>query len=457
MSVSSTSSSSTTSIDVAAIVSELMTAENKPLDALNTKIERQKLVISDLGTIKSKIAVLQGALDSFQSPSSYNGNSATISNSDLASVSASSSALPGNYLVSIKSVAMAAHWSINHLPTQSEPVIASGSSISLTLGDADPITLSGPKTAAELIDEINALELGVTASFKRASDTEWSIWIDGVSPGSSNDVSIDFAGSGTGFISAAGHGATDSVIEYNGTSFTSSSTTMSGVIDGVTFELTDSAPDLNQVIKVAKGTDNSEASITALISAYNDLMATYKSMTSNENSSSGAATGTFGNNPTMLSFIGEIKSRFALGGAYQDGDESINISLSSIGIDLQLDGTMKLNSQSYASAKTNGLIDILVKGVQIGVNADGENSLSSYLLDLNGYDGGGGSLMGQITVEAEKYKDLGDRQISLKNKLNSVQNNLISQYSALNALLFQLSSTSNSLTSALDALTSNNK
>jgi flagellar hook-associated protein 2 len=156
----------------------------------------------------------------------------------------------------------------------------------------------------------------------------------------------------------------------------------------------------------------------------------------------------------MLSFISEIKSRFAVGGTYQDGDSSKSISLSSIGIDLQLDGTMKLNTQSYTTAKENGLLGILVKGVKIG---SGSNTLSSYLIGLNGYGGGGGSLMSQITVEADKYKDLGDRQFALKDKLNKVQNNLITQYSALNALLFQLSSTSNSLTSALYSLTNNNK
>jgi flagellar hook-associated protein 2 len=231
---------------------------------------------------------------------------------------------------------------------------------------------------------------------------------------------------------------------------------MSGVISGVTFDLIDSAPDTNQVVKVSAGADNSEASITALITAYNDLMSTYKSMTSNALNSSNKASGSFGNNPTMLSFIGEIKSRFALGGVYQDGDISKTISLSSIGIDLQLDGTMKINTQSYVTAKANGLLDILGKGVNIGAGADSTNTLSSYLVNLNGYAGGGGSLMSQITVEAERYRDLGVRQFALQDKLNKVQNNLITQYSALNALLFQLSSTSNSLMSALDALNNNN-
>jgi len=52
-STSSTSgSSNTASIDVAAVVQQLMSVENKPLDAINAKIANKELVISDLGTLK---------------------------------------------------------------------------------------------------------------------------------------------------------------------------------------------------------------------------------------------------------------------------------------------------------------------------------------------------------------------------------------------------------------------
>ena len=62
-----------------------------------------------------------------------------------------------------------------------------------------------------------------------------------------------------------------------------------------------------------------------------------------------------------------------------------------------------------------------------------------------------------ITTEKEQIGDLYKRQILLQDKLVKVQNTLINQYSALNSLLYQLSVTSNSLTSALDALSNNNK
>ena len=66
MAVSSTSSSTvgatSSSLDVASIVSQLMTSENKPLDVIKTKITDRQLVISELGAIKSKVAALEDAL-----------------------------------------------------------------------------------------------------------------------------------------------------------------------------------------------------------------------------------------------------------------------------------------------------------------------------------------------------------------------------------------------------------
>ena len=69
----------------------------------------------------------------------------------------------------------------------------------------------------------------------------------------------------------------------------------------------------------------------------------------------------------------------------------------------------------------------------------------------------GGALNSQINSETTAVQDLTKRKDNLQIRLNSIKTNLVSQYSSLNALLYQLSSTSNSLTSALDALTNSQR
>jgi hypothetical protein len=68
---SSTSSATTNSIDVAGIVSQLMTYESKPLDAIKAQLSNQSAVISDLGTIKSKMATFQDAIQAFQDANTF--------------------------------------------------------------------------------------------------------------------------------------------------------------------------------------------------------------------------------------------------------------------------------------------------------------------------------------------------------------------------------------------------
>lgn len=132
------------------------------------------------------------------------------------------------------------------------------------------------------------------------------------------------------------------------------------------------------------------------------------------------------------------------------------MSLASLGMDLQLDGTIKYNSLTHMQASANGLQATLAKGVKVGYISD-TNSLMTFVTSETSYNG---ALSQQIQAQSNSVVELQKRQEDLQAHLATVQNNYITQYSALNALLFQLSSTSNSLSSALTALTnmsSNNK
>jgi flagellar hook-associated protein 2 len=126
--------------------------------------------------------------------------------------------------------------------------------------------------------------------------------------------------------------------------------------------------------------------------------------------------------------------------------------LASLGMDLQLDGTIKFNSVTHAVAVSDGLQAKLSKDVDVGYVGD-SNTLLSFVTSIASFNG---PLSKQIEAQSNSVIELRNRQDDLQIRLNAIQNNYINQYSALNALLFQLSSTSNSLTSALDALTNNN-
>jgi len=678
-STSSARSSGTASIDVAAVVKELMTVENKPLEAITAKIKTNSLVISDLGVIKTKLAAFSSALSDFESADTYNTTVGSSSVTTVATASSSGGTQTGNYNLTVTTLATPQRY-IYAGYTSVDTEIALGSSFNLTIGSttysnssittaigatptiteiADYINGLGENIRASIVEQDNtgsnqtyvltiqstetgtdnAVALGATSPFigsfaattevAKATFTDLSSGAtislagrtftagnagataaqvaavfalsasstsgnsaDGFTVGTysgavsgwtvsssssvatftatssglvadlsasgsdSSGVAIDTAisGAASGTATSYSSSATNAVFNLNGATYTRSSNSVSDVIDGLTMEFVGTG---STVVKVSQGTDSSEAVIKSLITAYNDLMASYKSMTAN--SSNSDTPGSFASNPTMLSFINEIKAKFAKGVSY-GSDYANSFSLSYIGIDMQRDGTLEFNSDNYDSAIAKGLQSILADGVTVGLSQYGYEEakvtfsaltqgstlilggltftagsggatasqvasafangttgrsagdvvsstvgggtisgtvgnwdIGSYSTSGSGavftstvagnvsnlantgtgsvnisisngslatfvddYAGDNGYLASLVANQTTAGYDLEDRQDQIQTRLNGIQNNYINQYSALNALLFQLSSTSSSLASVLDSLNSNN-
>lgn len=451
------SATSTSNIDVAGIVEQLMTVENRPLDALKAKITQQNTVISDLGVIKGKVSTFQEALRAFQDPTTFNSASASSTNTAVVGVLASNGAIKGNYSVSVNAVALATKATAGGYASATALAgIDAGAGFAITIGTTTYNTKGTPAgtaviganpTVTDLKNWINALAKDVSASVVQTTANQYSLMIQGTKTGINNAVT--FTGlTSPGTISTIA--AQDASFSIDGIAFTRNTNTVSDILSGVTLNLM-KASETAQTISITKGVDVSSAAINTLVKAYNELMSSYKEMTANSSNSS--KPGTFANSPTALSFINQIKTSFAKGISYTEGGTLKTMSLSTLGIDLQLDGTAKFNSTSFATASANGLQDVLALGVAAGY-IDSSNNLNTF---LTAQVKTGGVLDLQIQSENNSVRNLTKRQDDLQTRLISVQNNFISQYSALNALLFQLNNTSTALTSALDALTNSQK
>jgi flagellar hook-associated protein 2 len=473
MNVSATNSNTSlgaSAIDVAGIVEQLMSVENRPLEKLKTQIEQKNLVISDLGTIRSKIASFQDALTFFQTPATFNNSAANSSDASVVSATAGNGAIKSNHSITVTSLATAARNTVSGYTSSTDlATVDATNGFAITVagiiyntngnktvnGVTTPnaVTVLGANpTVTGLKNWINGLGVNVSASVvQTTSSSDWALMIQGTQTGDANAISF------TGLTGVPGtltntsvSAAANASFIVNGTTFSRPSNTVTDVIDGLTLSL-NKASVTSQTISVTKGTDLSSEAINTLIAAYNDVMTTYKAMTAN--SSNSDKPGSFANSPTTLSFINQIKLGFAKGISYTANNELKTMSLSTLGIDLQLDGTAKFNSASFATASASGLRDTLALGVTMGYVSSTSN-LNTY---LTAQVKTGGALSNQIDSETRAVQDLSKRQDVLQIRLDSTRNNLISKYSALNTLLFQLSSTSNSLTSALDALTNSQK
>jgi flagellar hook-associated protein 2 len=470
---SSSSSTSTASIDVSGIVQQLMTAENRPLETLKTKITQQQVVISDLGNIRSKVATFKDALTSFQSPTSYNNMRASTSDSAVVNATAANGSVAGSYSISVSQIAAASKHALSGYSSATMPInVDATDGFVITVGNTQFSTkgvvkvdgvvsartvssLAASPTVSTLATWINGLGSSVKAGVVQttASD-QWALTIEGTETGTAKAVT--YTGLATGTVNPdATTVAKNAQFSINGIAFERSTNTVTDAVASLTINLLGTtAAGTSKTIAVSQGADTSEKKITDLVTAYNDLMALYKTLTAN--SANSDKPGTFATNPTMLGFIGDIKSRLATGFAYGVADpvtgQRPTMSLASLGMDLQRDGTIKFNSITHAMAVSNGLQSTLTKGVNLGYVSD-SNTLLTFVTSAASFNG---PLSKQIEAQNNSVIELRNRQDELETRLNVIQNGYINQYSALNALLFQLSSTSNSLTSALDALTNNN-
>jgi flagellar hook-associated protein 2 len=169
------------------------------------------------------------------------------------------------------------------------------------------------------------------------------------------------------------------------------------------------------------------------------------------NSASGVPVGSLTGQESTLSFMNNIKSMISKGALTATGGV---LSLASLGIDLQRDGTLKFNSTNYSSEIAKGLLEKLKTGISIGGVTGSSANLSSNLASIINPMG---TIDSAIQNQNKQIDTTNVRVNNLNNQLKELEKSYISRFSSLNALLFKLNDTSNQLTNSLTAVTNINK
>ena len=476
---------SSSSIDVASIVSGLMSIANQPLTNLQNKVAQDQAIISDMGTLKSKMSSFQSDLTAFESPSSYSTAIATSTNTNAisASVTNASSAAMGTYNVSVSQVAQSSSIAVTGFAdtttaniTTAPLTISIGGTIYSSDGTQPPSNngkvpvLTSPANLTQINQWLNTVStnygLGVNSNIIQTSTGQYALVVNGTSTGTTHAVSIGGLNGGGitdpaspptttsgGLTFSLNKSAQDAIFTVNNLQVDRASNTVSDVIPGVTFSVLSSATGANtSTVTVGQGTDNSSTMINNLITSYNAVIGQYQSMTAiSSSTNSTSPNGTFANDPGMLSFINDMKNYIAQG--VLTADNKI-VSLSTMGIDLQTDGTMKFNATNFATAQSNGLLATLNAGVKIGGSVSNTASLSNEVTTILAPTTG--FIDTTVTSENTSISNIQTQETSLQAQLAALQASYTQQYSTLNTLLYTLSQTSSQLTSSLGALTNIN-
>ena len=432
MAVSSSTSATGSSLDVAGIVSQLMEVENRPLTKIDNKISASTVKISTLGVFKSQLSNVQSALRDLQTPSNFTAWSAKFNTESIATAELSTNAAAGSYQLEISQLARPNIWNVSGFASESDAMTwfnAAGQTSIKNSADATVLK----SDSGRYVLSLKAKSTGTSASF------------------SVDSSSLTLAASGFAGLSAAEFQTSrNAQFTLNGVTFTRATNSVSDALTGVTLNLTalTSAP---VTLTVTQAESSARPKLDALVKAYNDLQTYYKTQT--QSSADTSTRGVLNSDFAVRSMMREILTGLMMPIKGLTGtDLTGQTDLSSLGLSLLDNGQLVVDSTLLAKAST--LQSRLANGIRIGYDTTLGKDLSTRITEMFT---SGGVLQERIDNEQKVQQDLNTRKSTLEGKLAAIQARYTAQYASLDALLFKLQSTSTSLKSALDGLTASQK
>ena len=232
--------------------------------------------------------------------------------------------------------------------------------------------------------------------------------------------------------------ASDAVLKINGIDVTSSSNTLTDTIEGVTLTLKSTNVGNPTTLTVGADYTGAKSAIEKLVKSYNDAILTIKNQTSyNTTTQTGAA---LNGESTVLS----LRSRLA---SAVTEEIAPGVSLASIGVSVQKDGSLKIDSDKLTTALESGAAKSLFMG-STGVTglASKIDSMISSVIDEDG-------LIGNRLEGMEETKKAMNRQRDALNvRMEQIEARYRRQFTALDSLISSMNTTSTFLTQQLASL-----
>ena len=329
-------------IDTSSLITGLVNADSGPLNALKTKQTSTQSAISTLSDISSTLSTLQSAVDALTTTSGVGSYSGTSSSPAIA-VSTSGTALPGSYSMSVTQLAREQR---TYSDTQSSPSTTLGMSGTLDIqigGKTSTVDIGVNDTLDQIASKINGAGARVGASVF-FDGTNYRLQVRGLDTGKDNAVTFTQNGFDLGLNKTANtvQKAQNSIVNIDGFDVQRSTNQVVGAIQGVTLALTaqTTAP---VDVAVASNPTGLETKISAIVTAYNSLV-------SKVNTAAG-----HGSTPASNSVLASDSTLRGMTNRLSDTLQTVSgtgnyTTLGSVGLSLQKDGTLSLDSSKLEAA-----------------------------------------------------------------------------------------------------------
>lgn len=448
-------------LDISGIISSLMAVERQPLTAMATKEASYQAKLSAFGSLKGALSSLQTTTQTLKNTSTFTGMSASSSDSALFTASATSSAAAGSYDLAVTTIAKA--HAVRTNVDYGTDTFDSGT-LRITVGSGTPvdIDLTAAGTLADIRLAINEADAGVTATIINDGTADRLV-LTSATTGSDGAITFEAATTNndgtrrlTDLIGAnltETQAADDAVFSLNGISITRSSNTIDDAVEGVTLNLlkepsqTLPITPLSAKLTVSQNTGTVTAAVNAFVKAYNDAIGQIRTMTAYDvaNKKASVLTGD--------STARSIQSQLAgLVGTSVSGVAGGISRLSDIGISVQTDGTLKVDSGKLNTALADPDKDVAALFTQTTSGNEGIAVRFNSLLE--GLVGSDGLIEGRTDGISSSIKELQKRAEAFNLRLAQVEQRYRKQFSALDSLIASMNQTSAYLTQQLANLPS---
>ena len=435
-------------IDVNSLVSQLLALERRPLDNLNLRRTQHNANLSSYGRISSDLSGFQSAVAALRTAESFKVFSATAADTTALSASANSTASAGSHSITITQLAQAqklfsaafADTSTTTLGTGTLTIANGASSFAVTV-DSSNNTLDG------IVNAVNAASsnFGVSASIvndgtgnrllfsPNSTGTAFAVTVAVVDTGDSNNTDnlglsrLSYTAGGLNLSQT--QAAQNAILTVDGlTGISKASNTITDVIQGVTLNLTKGGG-VSTTVDVAVDTAAITEKATALVTAYNKLITNIKDL--HKKGGKLEADNTLLTIQSQLASVFNTKATIA-GNAYSY--------LAEVGISLQSNGTLALNSSEFKAAVSGKLNDV----VKLFTDTT-QGFMQRFYSEATTLLQSDGVIDAKNDGIAAQLSSLDTRIDQFETRLTSIEARLRKQFSALDALLGTMSSTSSLL------------
>jgi flagellar hook-associated protein 2 len=412
-------------IDVTSVVNQILDADRAPEKLWQQQLANSQSESAAISSINSSVSALSDTVNSLKdSFGALTTKIATSSQTSILTADAQSSAANGTHVIVVKNLASTGT-AYSDAVADASTTFSTGT-ITLSVGGStqDIQVDSSHNTLTTLAASINSQNLGVTASV--INDASGSrLAIVGNSVGAGGDLTV--TSNTTGLAMNKGTPGQNASLSIDGVPYSSASNTVTGAIPGVTLHLAGSAPNAQISLVVGANSSGAAQAVTDFVSAYNNVIKAINAQFKFDPTSNQA--GVLAGDGSLRS----LQSSLLADATYSITGNNGLVNLASLGVNMNDDGTLTVDNAKLTSVIGNQFTDFQ-NFFQSASNGFALH-FGSDLLSIT--DPSQGLLTLDLAQHSAEQKSLNDEIANFEDRLATVQQQLIAQYSRVDATLRQ--------------------